>query len=77
MSIALAHADRAHAPAYQLHRDLLHLRRSDPALKQRRSDMMHGAVLAERALALRIFCETGDRLLITDSRPRPRVAVAG
>jgi hypothetical protein len=51
---------------YRLHRDLLRLRAGDPALRQRRSDLMHGSVLAERALALRFFCAEGDRLLITN-----------
>jgi maltooligosyltrehalose trehalohydrolase len=51
---------------YRLHRDLLALRARDPALRQRRSDLMHGSVLAERALALRFFCAEGDRLLITN-----------
>ena len=55
-----------HAPAYRLHRDLLRLRATDPALRQRRSDLMHGSVLSERALALRFFCAEGDRLLITN-----------
>ncbi|MEP7050460.1 MAG: malto-oligosyltrehalose trehalohydrolase [Pseudomonadota bacterium] len=55
-----------HAPIYRLHRDLLRLRREDPALRQRRSDLMHGAVLGERALCLRFLCPTGDRLLISN-----------
>jgi maltooligosyltrehalose trehalohydrolase len=54
------------APVYRLHQDLLRLRALDPALRQRRSDRMHGSVLAERALALRFFCAEGDRLLITN-----------
>ncbi|MEI9954367.1 MAG: malto-oligosyltrehalose trehalohydrolase [Pseudomonadota bacterium] len=55
-----------HAPVYRLHRDLLRLRAQDPAIRQRRTDLMHGSVLAERALALRFFCADGDRLLITN-----------
>jgi maltooligosyltrehalose trehalohydrolase len=55
-----------HSPVYRLHRDLLQLRARDPALRQRRSDLMHGSVLAERALALRFFCDQGERLLITN-----------
>jgi maltooligosyltrehalose trehalohydrolase len=55
-----------HAPIYQLHRDLLRLRRQDPAIRQRRADRMHGAVLGERALCIRFFCPDGDRLLITN-----------
>jgi maltooligosyltrehalose trehalohydrolase len=55
-----------HAPVYRLHRDLLRLRRSDPAVKQRRTDRVQGSVIGERALALRMFCDEGDRLLITN-----------
>ena len=55
-----------HAPIYALHKDLLRLRREDPALRQRRSDRMHGAVLGERALCLRFVCPEGDRLLIAN-----------
>jgi maltooligosyltrehalose trehalohydrolase len=51
---------------YRLHRDLLRLRRSDPAVKQRRTDRVQGSVIGERALALRMFCDEGDRLLITN-----------
>jgi len=53
-----------HAPIYRLHRDLLRLRREDPAIRQRRSASMHGAVLGERALCLRFLCPAGDCLLI-------------
>ncbi len=56
----------SHAPVYRLHRDLLELRRSDPAIRQRRSDLVHGSILSEGALALRISCSTGQRLLITN-----------
>jgi maltooligosyltrehalose trehalohydrolase len=55
-----------HAHVYRLHRDLLQLRRTNPAIQQRRTDRMHGSVLAERALALRIFCDRGDRLILTN-----------
>jgi maltooligosyltrehalose trehalohydrolase len=55
---------QTHAPMYALHRDLLRLRREEPALKQRRTDRMHGSVLAERVLALRFLCDDGDRLLV-------------
>jgi maltooligosyltrehalose trehalohydrolase len=60
---------KKHAHVYQLHRDLLALRRSDPAIQQRRTDRMHGAVLAERALVLRILCEQGDRLILANLGP--------
>lgn len=50
----------------QLHRDLLHLRKHDPVLRQRRADLVHGAVLTDRALALRFMSDAGDRLLIVN-----------
>jgi maltooligosyltrehalose trehalohydrolase len=53
-----------------LHRDLLALRRRDPAFAQQRADRMVGAVLAERALALRFRADEsggiGDRLLLVN-----------
>jgi len=45
------------------------VRRTDPGIRQRRTDLLHGSVLGERALSLRIFCESGDRLLITNLGP--------
>ena len=57
------------AHVYRLHRDLLSVRRSDVGIRQRRTDRMHGTVLGERALALRIFCEAGDRLVIINLGP--------
>jgi len=55
-----------HAPTVALHRDLLRLRRDDPAFAAGRRDLMHAAVLAEQALALRFFSPQGDRLLIVN-----------
>jgi maltooligosyltrehalose trehalohydrolase len=54
----------SHAEMYRLHRDLLKLRSETPAFSQQRSDRMHGAVLSERALALRFLCPAGDALLL-------------
>jgi maltooligosyltrehalose trehalohydrolase len=59
----------SHAPSYRMHRDLLRLRRSDPAIRQRRTDLVHGSVLSDGALAARIFCDMGHRLLITNLGP--------
>ncbi|MCW5893076.1 MAG: malto-oligosyltrehalose trehalohydrolase [bacterium] len=53
-----------HAHVTRLHRDLLRLRRAEPAIAQQRADRMHGAVLAPAALALRFVHERGDRLLL-------------
>jgi maltooligosyltrehalose trehalohydrolase len=50
-----------HADAYALHQDLLKLRRSNPVIRQPRR--VDGAVLSANALALRLFGESGDRLL--------------
>jgi maltooligosyltrehalose trehalohydrolase len=58
-----------HAEAYALHRDLLALRRSDPAFRAQRGDLMHGACLRENALLLRYFCEAGDRLVVVNLGP--------
>jgi maltooligosyltrehalose trehalohydrolase len=53
-----------------LHRDLIALRRGDPAFAQQRADRMAGAVLGERALVLRFRTDdrggTGDRLLLVN-----------
>jgi maltooligosyltrehalose trehalohydrolase len=53
-----------------LHRDLLALRRGEPAFAQQRADRMAGAVLGERALVLRFRADesggTGDRLLLVN-----------
>jgi maltooligosyltrehalose trehalohydrolase len=54
----------SHAEMYRLHRDLLKLRSETPAFSQQRADRMHGAVLSERALALRFLCPAGDALLL-------------
>ena len=77
------HAERErghHARMWALHRDLLKLRREEPAFRrvQRRGDI-DGAVLGATAFVLRYFGEDGDdRLLIVnfgidlplDDRPR-------
>lgn len=63
-----------------LHRDLLALRRSDPALRAAGEGELDGAVLAPEALALRWLAEgdgAGDRLLLVNLGPdldRPSVA---
>src|SRR5947199_104259 len=59
---------QTHAGAAAMHRDLLALRRDDPALglHTRRID---GAVLGARAWLLRFFSDEGDRLLIVNLGP--------
>jgi maltooligosyltrehalose trehalohydrolase len=53
-----------HAGTYALHRDLLHLRRSDPVLAER--GKVDGAVLGPAAFLLRFFGENEDRLLLVN-----------
>jgi maltooligosyltrehalose trehalohydrolase len=56
-----------HAGAYQLHRDLLALRRSETALRDQRPRGVDGAVLGESAFVLRFFADGDqDRLLIVN-----------
>jgi maltooligosyltrehalose trehalohydrolase len=63
----LDHDERVrHAHVLRLHRDLLRLRREEPAIAQQRRDRFHGAVLGPTAFALRFQHETGDRLLLVN-----------
>jgi maltooligosyltrehalose trehalohydrolase len=64
----LDHAERErNRPAYDLHRDLLRLRREDPVFRAPRRGGMDGAVLAPEAFVLRFFGEDGDdRLLVVN-----------
>ena len=56
-----------HAAAYRLHRDLLHLRRSDPVFTSTDQRTVDGAVLGAGAFVLRFFGKArGDRLLIVN-----------
>jgi maltooligosyltrehalose trehalohydrolase len=71
------------APLYQMHRDLLRLRREDPAFRPRDSRWVDGAVLGPHAFTLRYF-QGGrdDRLLLVnfgrdlylDQAPEPLLA---
>jgi maltooligosyltrehalose trehalohydrolase len=57
----------AHADAFALHKDLLRLRRTDPAISQQDASALDFAVLSDRALVMRWFDEQhGDRLLIVN-----------
>ncbi len=52
---------------YQMHRDLLELRKHDPAFSMQREGAVDGAVLGEAAFVLRFLAEHGnDRLLIVN-----------
>jgi maltooligosyltrehalose trehalohydrolase len=55
------------AEIYHMHRDLLRLRREDPAFSRQRSDLMRGAVITDEAFLLRWFGTAGeDRLLLVN-----------
>ena len=54
-----------HREIYDLHRDLLRLRREDPAFRRQREHGIDGAVLGPQAFALRFFADDSlDRLLL-------------
>lgn len=65
---------RLDSPLVALHRDLLALRRGDPAFTDDRPDALDGAVLSDRAFVLRYFHDGGDRLLLVNLGPRFRKA---
>ena len=57
----------AHSGLYQLTKDLLKLRREDPAFKAQRRGGVDGAVLGDQAFVLRFFVDDGiDRLLVVN-----------
>src|SRR5262249_49418362 len=72
-----------HHIIYRFHRDLLHMRRSDPVFRAQTPRGVDGAVLAAEAFVLRFFGAYGDdRLLIVNfghdlhlaSAPEPLLA---
>jgi maltooligosyltrehalose trehalohydrolase len=72
-----------HKPLYDLHRDLLRLRREQAVFRAQRPRGVDGAVLGEEAFVLRYFAEDGqDRLLVVnlgrdlrlDPAPEPLLA---
>ncbi|HEX3743627.1 MAG TPA: malto-oligosyltrehalose trehalohydrolase [Bryobacteraceae bacterium] len=57
----------SNAGAYQLHKDLIALRRGDPVFSKPRRRGVDGAVLVPDAFALRYFSEShGDRLVVVN-----------
>jgi maltooligosyltrehalose trehalohydrolase len=64
----LNHADREkNSSIYQMHRDLLRIRREDPVIANAQSAGVDGAVLGANAFVLRYFGENGDdRLLLVN-----------
>jgi maltooligosyltrehalose trehalohydrolase len=74
---------RTHAGAYDLHRDLLKLRREDPVIGRPQQRGIDGAVLGASAFVIRYFGDDGDdRLLLVnfgrdlrlDPAPEPLLA---
>lgn len=74
---------QSHEGIYDLHRDLLMLRREDPTFRQQRKGAVDGAELGEEAFLLRFFSDQGeDRLLLInlgrdlhlDPAPEPLLA---
>ena len=74
---------RTHSEIYEMHRDLLRLRRDNPVFRTQRPGGVDGAVLAGEAFVLRYFGEQGDdRLLLVnlgidlhlDPAPEPLLA---
>jgi len=72
-----------HRPVYEMHKDLLRLRREDPVVRVQKSGAVDGAVLGAEAFLLRYFGEQGDaRLLLVnfgrdlrlDRAPEPLLA---
>ncbi|HET9957044.1 MAG TPA: malto-oligosyltrehalose trehalohydrolase, partial [Polyangiaceae bacterium] len=71
-----------HQTVYDLHRDLLQLRHTDPVFNQQRADVMHGAVLGSASFVLRWMMESGERLVLVnlgmdqaiDPAPEPLLA---
>jgi maltooligosyltrehalose trehalohydrolase len=58
---------QTHAEIYELHRELLKLRREDPVFSRPRAGGVDGAVLGPEAFVLRFFGEGGnDRLLLVN-----------
>jgi maltooligosyltrehalose trehalohydrolase len=61
------HSKGWHAQVFQLHKELLALRRDDPVFnRQNGRSQMDGAVLGPSAFALRYFGEEGDRLVLVN-----------
>jgi maltooligosyltrehalose trehalohydrolase len=72
----------AHKEIYQMHKDLLKLRREDPVFRAQGAGGIDGAVLAPKTFLLRFFDNCGDRLLVInldvefafDPAPEPLLA---
>ncbi|MFL5342990.1 MAG: malto-oligosyltrehalose trehalohydrolase [Gemmataceae bacterium] len=68
---------QANCEIYDLHRDLLRLRREDSVFRSQRHRGVDGAVLGPQAFALRFFADDGlDRLLLVNLGPDLRLREA-
>jgi maltooligosyltrehalose trehalohydrolase len=68
---------KTNAHWYQMHADLLRLRREDPVFRAQRPGGLDGAVLGSEAFVLRYFGEAGDdRLLIVNFWRRVHLDIA-
>jgi maltooligosyltrehalose trehalohydrolase len=65
-----------HAECYELHRDLLRLRKTDEAFRCQSAHAFDGAVLGTEAFLIRFFNNHGDRLLIVNLGPDLRLETA-
>ncbi len=63
-------------PMYKLHRDLLRLRRDEPAIRAQARQSIDGAVLGDRAFVLRWFEPAPDLLLVVNLGTQ-RLAITG
>jgi maltooligosyltrehalose trehalohydrolase len=54
------------APLFQLHKDLLALRRDDAVFSEQRAESLFGAVLSPQAFLLRFVSAAGDRLIVVN-----------
>jgi maltooligosyltrehalose trehalohydrolase len=68
MGSKLNFADKEdHRPVFELHRDLIRLRRNDPVIGRASRRMIDGAVLQNESLVIRYFGQNGDdRLLLVN-----------
>src|SRR6185369_12597641 len=57
----------ARSSMFQLHRDLLHIRKTDPVISRQSGENIEGATLSDQALIIRWLDDSsGDRLLLVN-----------
>lgn len=73
---------RSHREAYDLHKDLIRLRRDDPVIHAQRADRIDGGTFRDDCFVVRYFADSSDRLLLVnfgidlhlDPAPQPLLA---